>query len=68
MRHLGRSGSVAGSSSGDHVRRVIRRKTPFDLEMRQLLDIVAANERHVRSTRQCEEAAAELGLHVWDVA
>jgi hypothetical protein len=43
---------------------VTRRKTPQEERIRRCLAVVAANERHARSTTQREDAAAELDLSV----
>lgn len=43
---------------------VPRRKTPQQERTGRCLAVVAANEKHARSTTQREDAAAELGLSV----
>ena len=43
---------------------VTRRKTPEQERIRWHLAVVAANEKHARSTTQREDAAADLGLTV----
>jgi hypothetical protein len=43
---------------------VTRRKTPQEERLRRYLAVVAANEKHARSTTQRDDAAAELGLTV----
>lgn len=45
---------------------VTKRQTPQQERIRRHLAVVAANEKHARSTTQREDAAAELGMTLPD--